>query len=333
MTRIGMTRSNQQKGGCTPQPSDLYHIPGDTGKAHRVDKFLEYAIGAPTICHPTIIAYAKNHHWGEGEIVTASFLHCLFYEELTAISGVSRFGTDILPAINWYDSHTPHTNPDKRRVVTMNQYPEAIQGWSRLTQGKPKEWMAQIQDRAELRKQLFSVKNIGGFSIDLFENCAYAAGYNLGERYPEWNKTPQLAEGMYLICYRDERAQEIHAGSTVTKEDVAWLDKKFEKLCDRMNRKHPGNPPEVWYTKLCSFTNLFHGSRYGGYHHDRQLENLHWHMEHEPYDQNIWDEVFDIRKELWRNNLLGELHGWNGIRKERKKLWLEKGLTGVEYDS
>ena len=308
----------------------MYNIPGDTGKNFRVDKFLEYAIGAPTICHPTILAYSKMKNWAEGELLTAAFLHCLFYEELTAISGVCRFGTDILSAIDWYKEHTPHTNPDKRRVVTMKQYPDAIEGWLQLTKGNPEKWLLPIKTREDLRKQILSIKNIGGFSADLFENCLYAAGYNFGKRYPDWAKTPQLAEGVYLLCYKDERAQEIHSGSSVTKDDVDWLDKKFEKLCQRMDKKYPGNPPEAWYTKLCSFTNLFHGTRYGGYHHDRQLENLRWHMNNEPYDKGLWDEIFCLRKALWKPHLLGEIGGWGGIRKERKKLWLTQGLTGVE---
>lgn len=312
---------------------DLYNIPNDTGNTYRVDKFFEYAINAPTVCHPTILEYSKRESWGEGEFLTAAFLHCLFYEELTAIAGVNRFGVDIVPAVEWYSEHTPHTNPDKRRVVTMNQYPDAINGWVELTQGNPKGWMSSIHDRESLRKQLLTIRNIGGFSADLFENCVYAAGFNLGKRYPEWSKTPQLAEGMYLICYRDQRAKEIHSGSVVTAKDSEWLDQRFEKLCARMEKQYPGNPPEVWYTKLCSFTNLFHGSRYGGYHHDRQLENLYWHIDKEQYDLSVWGRVFAIRKKLWRNNLLGECNNWSGIRKERKKLWLEKGLTGVEYGS
>jgi DNA repair photolyase len=37
-----------------------------------------------------------------------------------------------------------------------------------------------------------------------------------------------------------------------------------------------------------------------------------------------------MRSHLYHESLLGEKGGWTGIRKERKKLWVEKGLTGVE---
>ena len=311
---------------------DLYNIPGDTGKTWRVDKFLDYAIGAPTICHPTIIEYGRRANWDVSTVLNASFLHCLFYEELTAIAGAVRFNKNLEHAIDWYQEHKPHTNPDKRRVVSMKLYPDAINGWLDLTEGNPKDWIQSIQNRESLRKDLLKIKNIGGFSVDLFENCVYAAGFNLGLRYPDWKKTPQLAEGMCLICYKDERANEIHSGSSITNSDANWMDKKFEKLCERMEKRYPNNPPETWYTKICSFTNLFHGTRYGGFHHDRQLQNLYWHIENEPYDNKIWNRIWKVRKSLWKTHMLGELNGWNGIRKERTKLWLNKGLTGVEVE-
>ena len=312
---------------------DLYHIPGDKGENWRQKKFLEYAIGAPTVCHPTILTYAKENKWGKDEIVTAAFLHCLFYEELTAIYGVDKFSTDLNSACRFWKSHTPHTNPDKRRVITMNLYPEAIQSWLSITEGKPHEWVSQFSTRKDLRKGILRVKNIGGFSADLFENCIYAAGYPLDTRYPEWKTTPQLAIGMCHVLYMDNRANKFRSGKSITSKDESHLYTHFKELCKAMEEEYPGNPPDRWYTKLCSWANLFRGTRYGGYHHDRQLENLHWYEIHFPDGKVIWKRVYKIRRHLWKHQMLGEINGWSGIRPERKKLWLKEGLTGVETES
>lgn len=309
---------------------DLYHIPGDTGGDWRLNKFIEYAIGAPTVCHPTIISYSNKAKWGNDMFLTAAFLHALFYEELTAIASVDEFGTDLKKLLYWFSLHKPHTNPDKKRVVTMNQYPQAIHSWLEITEGDPTEWIKQFTNRKDLRSGITKVKYIGGFSADLFENCLYGYGYDFGKRFPDWGSTPQLAEGMLLLLYKDEEAIEVHSGKSVNKELYDYLDKKFEILCKKFNKKYPNNPPEVWYTKLCSFTNLFHGTRYGGFHHDRQLGNLYWHMENEPEFKKVWHRIFWVRRQLWEHHMLGELHDWNGIRSERKKLWLTEGLTGVE---
>ena len=309
---------------------DLYKIPGDTGKTYRVDKFIEYATYAPTVCHPTIIRYGELAGWDKAEYLTSFFLHSLFYEEITAILGVQLFKTHPERLIDYYKTHIPHTNPDKRRVITMNQYPDAIESWVSITDGDPVQWYSQFSSRKELRKGIESVKFIGGFSADLFENCVYAKGYGFEERYPNWIETPQLSEGMYLLMYEDERANEIHKGSAVKSSEIPLLDHKFGQLCRRYEKKYPNNPPAKWYTKLCSFTNLFHGTRYGGYHHDRQLANLIWYQENYPEREKLWKRIYRIRKDLWAPHMLGELNGWTGIRKERTKLWLTEGLTGVE---
>lgn len=311
---------------------DMYNIPGDKGGNWRQNKFIEYAHFSPTICHPTIIEYSKRAHWSESKFLTSAFLHCLFYEELTAISGVDMFGINIEKGIDFWNEHRPHTNPDKLRVVTMRLYPDAIMGWLKLTNGNPANWIHSIQTRKDLRKEITSIKNIGGFSADLFENCVYNAGYNFGTRYPDWKSTPQLAIGMYHILYKDQKAMEIAKGRAVNANDEKILDQGFKILCEETEKIFPNSPPEVWYTKLCSWANLFNGTRYGGYHHDRQLGNLYWHIQNEPEQNKVWDRIFFIRKVLWPERLLGEQGGWNGIRNERKKLWLQKGLTGVEYD-
>ena len=310
---------------------DLYNIPGDSGKFWRADKFIHYSRVAETVCHPTIVAYSINNNWSEDEFITCSFLHCLFYEELTALSLVNNFGTDLKSMLSYLNKNKPNTNPDKRRVVTMNLFPTSIQSWSEITNNDPSGWLKSLDGRDELRKGIMKVKNIGGFSADLFENCVYAYGYDFGERYPDWNTTPQLTEGMLLLMNKDEEAQEYRRTKPkLSEKKLKNLDNNFSKLCKRYERFYLDSPPEKWYTKLCSFTNLFHGTRYGGFHHDRQLQNLYLHMKQEPYWNDFWQSIFELRGNLWHESLLGERNNWKGIRKERTKLWLNEGKTGVE---
>ena len=163
---------------------DLYNIPGDSGKFWRADKFIHYSRVAETVCHPTIVAYSTNNNWSEDEFITCSFLHCLFYEELTALSLVNSFGTDLKSMLSYLNKNKPNTNPDKRRVVTMNLFPASIQSWSEITNNDPSGWLKSLEGRDELRKGIMKVKNIGGFSADLFENCVYAYGYLSPKSYP-----------------------------------------------------------------------------------------------------------------------------------------------------
>ena len=85
--------------------------------------------------------------------------------------------------------------------------------------------------------------------------------------------------------------------------------------------------------KICSFRNLFKNARYGGFHHDRQLQVIKEYEKVLPEYEYLWKECYDLRKTMFDKRFLGELNGWNGIRKERKKLWLTTGLTGAEKES
>jgi exoribonuclease II len=89
----------------------------------------------------------------------------------------------------------------------------------------------------------------------------------------------------------------------------------------------------MFVTKLCSFRNLFKNNRYGGYHHDRQLEYLIRYNNSFPEKKELWKKILNYRKINFKKTLLGELNGWRGVRKNRKKLWTQTGYTGVEYES
>ena len=69
--------------------------------------------------------------------------------------------------------------------------------------------------------------------------------------------------------------------------------------------------------------------RYVGFHHDRQLKFINQYVKQKP-DDPIWEQIFEIRKSIFPNELLGELNGWNDIRPERKKMFLTTGNTGAE---
>ena len=80
---------------------DLYNIPGDTGKTWRVDKFLDYAIGAPTICHPTIIEYGRRANWDVSTMMNANEKNVL---ETYFINGGNTKDFNVLTALSECES-------------------------------------------------------------------------------------------------------------------------------------------------------------------------------------------------------------------------------------
>ncbi len=61
-------------------------------------------------------------------------------------------------------------------------------------------------------------------------------------------------------------------------------------------------------------------ARYAGFHHDRELGVIRQYEQLFTEYQELWNECYQIRKDIFPNRFLGELHGWNGIRSERKNI-------------
>lgn len=70
-------------------------------------------------------------------------------------------------------------------------------------------------------------------------------------------------------------------------------------------------------TVLCNFHSLAHGRYYVGRDIDEMLHDL----EHGAGDPSPW---LESRKNVLDNSLLGEIHGWTGVRKSLDKLYLDR---------
>ena len=110
------------------------------------------------------------------------------------------------------------------------------------------------------------------------------------------------------------------------------LDASLKITTDALQRQFPQKKWNIIYVSsdLCSFRKLFKGVRYQGYYVDRQQEEIQTLQHNYPEFKNIWEFIWDCRRKHINNQLLGELNGWNGIRKDRCKLFLEHGYVGSD---
>ena len=118
----------------------------------------------------------------------------------------------------------------------------------------------------------------------------------------------------------------------VTPLEIKYLSTKLSVIQKSIQETYPEQDSEIsmFIGKICSFRNLFKNARYGGFHHDRQLGVLKQYEVDFPQYSYLWEECYKLRQDIFPSRFLGELHGWDGIRKERKKIWLTTGKTGVE---
>lgn len=78
-------------------------------------------------------------------------------------------------------------------------------------------------------------------------------------------------------------------------------------------------------TSLCAYRKFFKGTRYNGFYLDRQLEEI---IKTNKYDEykDINKELLEFRSSMFDKKYLGEISGWEGIRKEAKKLYKNEGI-------
>lgn len=330
-------------------------IPNDAGGDWRIDKFVDYQHFVPPIYQSTLTQYAINNKLSDRDCVLLSWYMSVTYSEITAIWMHKVFSiADMERAGEWFaqnsekmifGSSKKYNRYRGRFEFLMKQFlaaygtePEKTL-YAVIGEGTEKE----KYDRA-LNFNL-NIKECGRFSGELFNECCLflseAGLMNAKMSSPnsiDWDKGANLTSCMFNLIHRDDLADEydkLGKMNDYMKTFIPKFNDELIRIRDKIWTKYPERQVDVplFTPKLCSFRNLFKCTRYGGFHHDRQLEHIRKYQEWYPERSDIWNEIYRIRKQCFVPVLLGELNGWTGVRKERKRLWVERGMTGIEPES
>lgn len=333
---------------------DLYHIPGDTGGNWRMRKFVEYQHEVPSIHYRVMGNYVIDWVADLDDAVMMCWYMSVTYNEITCM---------LLQELFEWRSLTPKTvreycqkfweetkpfldfGSSRKYAKNMGWFPTLMESFIRTTRRRPYAWLRSlikgdpVEDYRRVFKAVSAVPYTGRFAADLFMESILYLGEYLGIKLTEpsrldWKKCSNLTSGLLNIFYLDEEANEYDKTGKLPVTEQ-FLTKKLELVQREIEREYPeqDNDINLFVGKICSFRNLFKAARYGGFHHDRELGVLREYERLLPGFQYLWDKAFELRRNMFDERFLGELHNWNGIRPERKKLWLRKGLTGVEPGS
>lgn len=325
---------------------DLYHIPNDDGCYYRMYKFVEYQHEVPSIHYRFIGEWIKKYGYTMDRAVDMCWLMSVTYNEITCIvlDSLIEQGLSIEKIWGEYKDKLDFGSA-RKYAKNCDWFIPLMREWKDLTQGKPLKWLLSQQketDREtykELQKNLRRMKYVGRFAADLFiESVTYLKDY-FGLRIKEppeinWEDGSNLTSGLYNIFYEDKKALMYEKTRTVTEKEKTVLSEYLSKVQNEIGLIYPEQDNEItmFIGKICSFRNLFKAARYGGFHHDRELGVIRNYEKSLPGLKTLYYNCYELRKQIFPERFLGEINGWDGIRKERKKLWVTKGLTGVEYD-
>lgn len=327
---------------------DLYHIPNDDGQIYRLKKFVEYQHEVPSIHYRFIGNWIKKYSYDKDRALNMCWLMSVTYNEITCII-LDRllYGNGYSPEKIWIRYKERLDFGSARKYAKNNDwFVPLMREWDDITQRRPLDWLLRQcgsngeENYRRLQKVLNMAKFVGRFAADLFiESVSYLQEY-FGVKITEpkninWEDGSNLTAGLFNIFYEDERAKRYEETGKVSTREQAVLSQYIAIVQNEIGTTYPEQNNEItmFIGKICSFRNLFKAARYGGFHHDRELGVLRKYEEALPEMNDLYQNCFDLRKEMFPAKFLGEVGGWNGIRKERKKLWLKYGLTGVEDNS
>lgn len=322
---------------------DLYNIPNDDGKEYRLKKFVEYQHEVPSIHYRYLGEWIKRKKYEANKAINLSWLLAITYNEITTILVDELLKKKSFKEIWEENKGQLQFGSAKKYAKNNDQFLGLIKDFSIETGGSPISWLNNCQrgdgqqTYREIQKNLLGIKNCGRFSSDLFlETIIYLKDYlkiNVEEPTSiDWKNCANLTSGIFNIFYEDEKANEYDKTKKLSKQDELYLTGKLEEIQKRIIETYPEQDAEIslFIGKICSFRNLFKNARYGGFHHDRQLGVIKFYEKEFPQYDYLWEECYELRKSMFDERFLGELHNWEGIRKERKKLWLKTGKTGAE---
>ena len=318
--------------------SDLYNIPNDDGKTYRLKKFVEYQHEVPSIHYRFLGEWIKKRGISRKGTLDLCWLMSVTYNELTcmllfhllAVETPSEIWAKYKQKLNFGSARKYAKNNDLF-VELMKSWNE-WDGWTENLVGRDPE-----KTYLNICSSVLKIRNVGRFAADLFmEMLVYLSDYiGIEVKEPltiDWKNCANLTSGIYNIFYEDERANKFDRTKKITTEEKCYLSAKLIEIQREIQKTYPEQDSEIpmFIGKICSFRNLFKNARYGGFHHDRQLGVLRQYEKDFPGFRGLWGECYELRKEIFPHKFLGELNGWDGIRKEREKLWLTTGKTGVE---
>lgn len=309
---------------------DLYNIPGDSGKPFRrkvVQNLLsgDYIDGATDYC--LLVPYAEYKELDDEERVWLAYLYGLSYSCTTAIRFFEEF-----PDINripgkfikafWKDEKpTLWFNPDRKYLKNNNQVIPAIKSLKDNLSGEPLLYkVLDVSKEGKSFEGLYKYINkewkfFGPMGAYLFFDALYGLCPEVYVDPPEldWKHSGKtVVEGMAHMLYQDELID--------TRE---FPLERYSKVVNKL-QESSGKPKVLIESTLCAFRKFFKGTRYMGYYADRMLEECLFVDSHGgmPKDIDIWV----LREESIPDELRGEIQGWEGIRKDQMKRWLERGL-------
>jgi len=305
---------------------------------HRLNAFKAYHIyalnsGECDPAYPALKYIAKELNLDEEQRYWLAWLYSACYSGATAyyiflnFPDYSQVNLKDIEAF-WNDKRDSLIFQTDRVYVKSNDaFIRMVYSWKKICGSSQSDFFEGLDDYDAiyriLYRNLFFYKRYSLFL--LLEAIHRLTGLQISPTGIPFKEAVSSRNGLFNALGWDEKVDK-----PLYDDDLKILNHYADNLVDQLNIEFPSIKTDYWNleTTLCAFRKLFKATRYFGYYIDRQMEEIKV-MQKRFKDVN-WDIFWKFRREYFSKNMLGELSGWDGIRKERLRLFLDKGVI-CEY--
>ena len=281
-------------------------------------------------------AYAEALGYSVPRKISLSFLYSTCYNVPTAVLLDQLMG----PITGWdkddltdmWEQHKGNLifQTDRKWVKIANQFVDLCMDFKENMFPFSKHIKPHIHSFDAMYDAFSSLKNQGRVSTYIFIDGLITTGVMepcMPERF-DWNNGQTCTEGMLHAILLDDTVEYFDKGRHKLKPVIIrHLDERLNRLIYEL-RAEGLDEDHIWdyESNLCAYRKYFKGKMYYGYYMDRQLEELAKMRANYPDHEELWVELFRLRKAVYPANLLGEVSGWKGIRKDKMQDFLKTGV-------
>lgn len=326
---------------------DMYHIPGDTGRPWRFNKMVEYIGNFPDEIGPVVNHYLQSTRATDDDKMWWVFLYSTCYCMGTAIAMAHHLDYHSVEG-DELEHYWTTTKPklifqsDRRYIKHMDQFTHMVKEFLTRSNRHPYDYIMRFvklgdatTTYSQLYKEISSWKYYGRFGtiLFIFNLCKVFPQVEIESSNYNWRLGATTTSAIFNARYEDERAADFDAKRLpLTPADIHMLDATLQLISAALRQYNPNKKwNDIYVTSdLCSFRKLFKGVRYQGYYVDRQMEELQQLQSNFPELTDKWEMIWNARREFIDPRYLGEVNGWDKIRKDRMRWFLEYGYVGAD---
>ena len=302
----------------------------------RLDEFVQYHMHGDGECNGVLLkAWADTKELETSERFDLAFFYATVYNIPSAVYMLKERGGIMSDSNAWCVANKSMLifQSDRRYMRCNNALECTLDYFSHfLAGGKSflcKTTRGREIDTSGAIKMCQDWPNYGRFGAYLFtETLTYLLGLESANRPAfDFANGATATSGVMNVFGLDAEADEFDRRKRMPDGvSIEQLDALLAMIADAVDKAGGDNDIACLETSLCAYRKFYKGSRYNGYYLDRQLEELMAYPSINPSCADAVNELHELRAELFDHRYLGEFGGWNGVRKDCKRLYRDAGV-------